>query len=214
MPINFLLLGGVVLFSEGGGGSANFIFMGVGIFPTQAPTTYWQAIVVRDLVVLHACRSFGRVPREVSQCCEEKLLGDTFCPLTAVQSPSPRGFFAKRNPSPLLWGRGNLRGIVGDNLGEGNCESLLGNIPVTTTTKIFQKYCDTNGRRIAIQMGGVLQYKWEAYCDTNGRSADSISLSSERRGTKSNAVQIGGVLQYKWEAYCDTFLRSRGGWGF
>ena len=69
-------------------------------------------------------------------------------------------------------------------------------------------------KSIAIQMGGVLQYKWEAYCDTNGRSTDSISLSSERRGTRSTAVQIGGVLQYKWEVYCDTFLRSSGGWGF
>ena len=68
----------------------------------------------------------------------------------------------------------------------------MGNIPVTTTTKIFPKvlqykweaYCNTNGRRIAIQMGGVLtvfpfpqsvgapkalQYKLEAYCNTNGR---------------------------------------------
>ena len=34
MPIKFLLFGGgVVVFLEGGGGSANFIFMGVGIFP-------------------------------------------------------------------------------------------------------------------------------------------------------------------------------------
>ena len=34
MPIKFLLLGGGSgLFLEGGGGSANFIFMGVGIFP-------------------------------------------------------------------------------------------------------------------------------------------------------------------------------------
>ena len=66
----------------------------------------------------------------------------------------------------------------------------------------------------AIQMGGVLQYKWEAYCDTNGRSTDSTSLSSECRGTKSTAIQIGGVLQYKLKAYCDTFLRSSGGWGF
>ena len=28
----------------------------------------------------------------------------------------------------------------------------------------FQKYCRTNGGRTAVQMGGVLQYKWEAYC--------------------------------------------------
>ena len=68
----------------------------------------------------------------------------------------------------------------------------LGNIPVTTTTKIFPKvlrykweaYCNTNGARTAIQMGGVLtvfpfpqsvgapevlQYKLETYCDTNWR---------------------------------------------
>ena len=40
----------------------------------------------------------------------------------------------------------------------------MGNIPVTTTTKSFSKvlrykwgaYCKTNGRRTAIQMGGVL----------------------------------------------------------
>ena len=56
-------------------------------------------------------------------------------------------------------------------------------------------------------MGGVLQYKWEAYCDTNGRSADSSSLSSERRGTVSTAMPIGGVLQYKLEAYCNTNWR-------
>ena len=65
-----------------------------------------------------------------------------------------------------------------------------------------------------IQMGGILQYKWEACCDTNGRSTGSISLSLEPRGTKSTAIQIGGVLQYKWEVFCDTLLRNSGGWGF
>ena len=58
---------------------------------------------------------------------------------------------------------------------------------------------------VAIQMGGVLRYKWEANCDTNGRSTESVSLSSELRGTESTAIQIGGVLQYKLEAYCDAF---------
>ena len=47
----------------------------------------------------------------------------------------------------------------------------------------------------AIQMGDVLQHKWEAYCATNGRSNDSISLSSERGGTESTAIQIGDALQ-------------------
>ena len=65
--------------------------------------------------------------------------------------------------------------------------AILGNIPVTTTTKIFPKvlrykweaYCNTNG-------GGVLRYKWEEYWQ--------YSLSSECRGTKSTPIQIGGVL--------------------
>ena len=51
----------------------------------------------------------------------------------------------------------------------------------------------------AIQMGGVLQYKWGVYCDTHGRSTDNIPLSSESRGAK--------VLQYKLEAYCSTNWR-------
>ena len=63
-------------------------------------------------------------------------------------------------------------------------------------------------------MGGVLQYRWEAYCDINGRSTDSMSLSSEHRGTGSTAIQIGGVLQYKLEVYLNIFLRSSGGWVF
>ena len=75
----------------------------------------------------------------------------------------------------------------------------LGNISVTTTTKIFKK-------STVIRMGGVLQHKWEAYCDKNGRSTDSVSLSSERRGTESTAIQIGGVLQCKLEVYCDAIL--------
>ena len=33
MPIKFLLFGGVLGFLGRGGGSANFIFMGAGIFP-------------------------------------------------------------------------------------------------------------------------------------------------------------------------------------
>ena len=50
----------------------------------------------------------------------------------------------------------------------------------------------------AIQMRGVLRYKWEEYWQ--------YSLASERRGTKRTAIQIGGVLRY--------FSRSSGGWSF
>ena len=41
MPIKFLLLGGGRgFYGRGGGGSANFIFMGVGIFPDPRPTYF------------------------------------------------------------------------------------------------------------------------------------------------------------------------------
>ena len=69
-----------------------------------------------------------------------------------------------------------------------------------------QKYCHTNGGRTAVQMGGVLQYKWEAYC--------SVSLSSKLRSQESTAIQMGGVLPYKLEVYCRTFSTSCRGWGF
>ena len=71
-------------------------------------------------------------------------------------------------------------------------ELFFRNVPVTPTPSIFPKvlpykwgvYCRTNGRRTAVQMGGVLQgfpffkaaearkvrrYKWGAYCRTNWR---------------------------------------------
>ena len=66
------------------------------------------------------------------------------------------------------------------------------NVPVTPTPRIFfEKYCRTNGGRTAVQMGGVLQYKWEAYC--------RVSLSSKLRSQESTAIQMGGVLPYKLE---------------
>ena len=55
----------------------------------------------------------------------------------------------------------------------------------------FQKYCRTNGGRTAVQMGGVLQYKWEAYC--------RVHLSSKLRSRN--------VQRYKWGAYCRTNWR-------
>ena len=74
--------------------------------------------------------------------------------------------------------------------------ALFRNVPVTPTPSIFPKvlpckwgaYCRTNGRRTAVQMGGILQgfpffeaWKPGKYGDTNGGRT---------------AVQIGGVLPY------------------
>ena len=81
--------------------------------------------------------------------------------------------------------------IAGNSIDVARCNTLvLRNAPVTPTPSIFPKvlpykwgaYCRTNGRRTAVQMGGVLQgflrsleartawrYKWGAYCRTNWR---------------------------------------------
>ena len=72
-------------------------------------------------------------------------------------------------------------------------QPCIRNVLVTPTPGLFQKYCRTNGGGTAVQMGGVLQYKWEAYC--------RVSLSSKLRSQQSTVIQMGGVLPYKLEAY-------------
>ena len=79
---------------------------------------------------------------------------------------------------------------------------------MTTTPSIFSEvlpykweaHCRTNGRRTAVQMGGVLQYKWEVYC--------WVSFSSRLRSQEGPAIQMGGVLPYKLEVYCRTFFEA------
>ena len=51
----------------------------------------------------------------------------------------------------------------------------------------------TTGRRTAVQIGGVLQYKLEVCCGISLRSQQGTSL------------QIGGVQRYKLEVYCQYF---------
>ena len=65
----------------------------------------------------------------------------------------------------------------------------------------------------AVQMGGVLPYKWEAYCSTNGRCTVGFPFL---QGLEARKVQ-----QCKWGAYCRTnwsvlpyFLRDQQGLGF
>ena len=66
---------------------------------------------------------------------------------------------------------------------------------VTIRIRIRSHIAATVVHSAAIQMGGVLQYKWEAHCDTNGKSSGSLSLSSEHKGTKSTAVQNFGCSE-------------------
>ena len=51
-------------------------------------------------------------------------------------------------------------------------------------------------KSIAVQMGGVLPYKWEAYCSTNGRRIAGFPFLRSLEARK--------VRRYKWGAYCRT----------
>ena len=77
--------------------------------------------------------------------------------------------------------------------------------------------CDPNPqyflKNTAVQMRGVLPYKWEAYCSTNERCTvglHSLEGLEARKAQRYNgghtALQIGGVLQY--------FLETSRGCGF
>ena len=71
----------------------------------------------------------------------------------------------------------------------------------------FPEPAGTNGRRIAVQIGGVLQYKLEVYC--------GVSLSPKLRSQQGTALQMRGVLRCKLEVYCECSLdKLDGGWGF
>ena len=66
------------------------------------------------------------------------------------------------------------------------------NVLVTPTPKYFSK-------SFAVQMGGVLPYKWEAYCRTNGRHIAGFPFLRSLKARK--------VWRYKWGAYCRTNWR-------
>ena len=51
----------------------------------------------------------------------------------------------------------------------------------------------------AVQMGGILPYKWEAYCSTNGRRIAGFPFLRSLEARK--------VRRYKWGAYCRTNWR-------
>ena len=88
-----------------------------------------------------------------------------------------------------------IKGIFG---GIGNFYRYRLQILANLSGKISVGMVCTNGGRTAVQMGGVLQYKWEAYCRD--------SLSSKLRSQESTAIQMGGVLPYKLEVLLPYFL--------
>ena len=99
----------------------------------------------------------------------------------------------KGNRGPVRGTDGPVSGTEGPVTGTGPRTKPLLIAPVPLTAVIqelsgtpnpryfLKSNAGTNGRHTAVQMGGVLRYKWEAYCGTNGRHT---------------AVQMGGVLRH------------------
>ena len=66
----------------------------------------------------------------------------------------------------------------------------------------------------AVQMGGVLPYKWEAYCRTNGRCIVAFPFLQGAEARKAHQYKWGGVLPYKLEVCCSTFFVASRVWDF
>ena len=71
------------------------------------------------------------------------------------------------------------------------CKLGVRNFPVTPP-QYFSK-------STAVQMGGVLPYKWEAYCSTNGRRVAGFPFL--------RSLEARQARRYKWGAYCRTNWR-------
>ena len=74
----------------------------------------------------------------------------------------------------------------------------------SSTLSLFQKRSgDPNpqyfSKSTAVQIGGVLLYKWGAYCSTNGRRIAGFPFLRSLKAKKAR--------RYKWGAYCRTNWR-------
>ena len=106
MSVKFPFFGGGFF---GGGGSADFIFMGARIFLTKGRAS------------ISSQRAWRGISMSRGKNCRETI----FAAQLPRNDPHRGGNFERGKKSPLLWGRGNLGDILRDNLGEGNCKSKI-----------------------------------------------------------------------------------------
>ena len=103
-----------------GGGVARYCCYTPGILRKSAATR-----VARQGVPAHVCNYDPEGLERHLDAARQTLPQDNFCHSNAAQLPSPRGANSKEvKKCPLLWGSGNLGGILRD-LGEGSCESTI-----------------------------------------------------------------------------------------
>ena len=103
----------------------------------------------------------------------------------------PREFISRKEPQKMPRERGDEERDAAFLLTVGSflltlelsyLQLTIRNFPVTQPPVFSQKYCRTNGRRTAVQMGGVLLgfpssrlRSQEAYCHTNWRCTAVLS---------------------------------------
>ena len=104
-----------------------------------------------------------------------------------------RGDFSPQNrfTEPGTSGLPNLSELLKELLQKESGRRIR-NFPVTPVTQYFLQ-------STAVQVGGVLQYKWEPYCSTNGRC--TVGFPSLQ------GVEARKIQRYKWGEYCRTNWR-------
>ena len=97
------------------------------------------------------------------------------------------GFQAERPPDARVPGLGANVFLLH------SCPQIGGNQTQKRSGDPNPKYFS---KSTAVQMGGVLPYKWEAYCSINGRRAAGFPFLRSLEARKARG--------YKWGAYCRT----------
>ena len=77
--------------------------------------------------------------------------------------------------------------------------ALMGRFPSLIQKRSGDPNPQYFAKSTAVQMGGVLPYKWGAYCRTNGRRIAGFPFLRSSEARK--------VRRYKWGAYCRTNWR-------
>ena len=122
------------------------------------------------------CHPSPEGPERHLDAARQELPGDNFYRSFAAQLPSPQGQFGNKQKSSLLWGRGNLVGILRDNLGKCNCESKI------AARQWGVNLCREASRCLAGPSGSGNRKRWR---QTGSRQSTPLSTIQTRYGSVS-----------------------------
>ena len=83
----------------------------------------------------------------------------------------------------------------------GGCKVILTKMVVLTQKRSGDPNPQYFSKSTAVQVGGVLPYKWEASCSTNGRRTAGFPFLRSLEARKARRYKWGAFLPYKLEVY-------------